>query len=141
MAGTESEWDKTVLEQQCSRETMWIGDAPVKKSTAERLLPRFDPVDKPAHYNNGGIEAIEYIKQRLGPLGYFFYCEGNSLKYSHRWRYKDPLKDLGKKQVYSTWMKTEADRLTTVEGRAAWLKQLEELKSFVLSFEEAGKGK
>jgi len=101
----------------------------------------FDPVDRPSHYNIGGIEAIEYIKQQIGPIGYFFYCEGNSLKYSHRWRYKDPMKDLGKKQVYSTWMKAEADRLKTVEGRTEWLKQLEELKSFVLSFEEVGKGK
>ena len=97
MGGTASEWDATVLEQQM-KESSWIG--PVKKSTAERLLPRFDPVDKPAHYNNGGIEAIDYIKQQLGHDGFIAYCEGNVIKYGHRWRYKNGVEDLRKKKWY-----------------------------------------
>lgn len=63
-------------------------------------MPRFDLVDKPAHYNNGGIEAIDYIKQQLGHDGFIAYCEGNVIKYGHRWRYKNGVEDLKKKKWY-----------------------------------------
>lgn len=56
-------------------------------------------VDKPAHYNNGGIEAIEYIHQQLG-AGFTAYCEGNVMKYLHRWKYKNGVEDLKKAQWY-----------------------------------------
>jgi hypothetical protein len=60
----------------------------------------FDPVTRPAHYNNGEIEAITYIKDNLGK-GHSYYLEGNVKKYLHRWRYKDnPLQDLKKAQWY-----------------------------------------
>ena len=42
-----------------------------------------DPVTKPDHYNKGGIEAIDYIKQQLG-VGFASYCTGNVHKYLHR---------------------------------------------------------
>lgn len=48
----------------------------------------WDAVNKPPHYNNGGIEAIDYIKQQLGD-GFKFYLEGNVLKYVHRHKYKN----------------------------------------------------
>jgi len=51
-----------------------------------------DVVNKPPHYNQGGMEAIDYIKQQLGE-GIVDYCEGNVLKYLHRWRYKNGLQD------------------------------------------------
>jgi len=34
----------------------------------------WDAVTKPKHYNTGGIEAIDYIKQQLGD-GFIEYCE------------------------------------------------------------------
>jgi hypothetical protein len=60
----------------------------------------WDAVTKPQHYNTGGIEAIDYIKQQLGD-GFIEYCEGNTLKYLHRWRYKEhPVQDLRKARWY-----------------------------------------
>ena len=61
---------------------------------------QWDAVTKPQHYNTGGIEAIDYIKQQLGD-GFTDYCEGNTLKYLHRWRYKhNPSQDLRKARWY-----------------------------------------
>ena len=58
-----------------------------------------DMVEKPPHYNQGGIECIEYIKQQLGD-GFISYCEGNVIKYMHRYRYKNGSEDLKKAQWY-----------------------------------------
>ena len=44
----------------------------------------FDPVERPAHYNQGGIECIDYIRQVLGLEGFIAYCKGNVTKYNHR---------------------------------------------------------
>lgn len=63
-----------------------------------------DVVDSPAHYNNGGIECIDYIRQQLGEEGYIAYCEGNVLKYQHRYKYKGGLEDLKKAQKYQEWL-------------------------------------
>lgn len=136
MTGTATEWNQYTFSQQLEKElkpgeVKWVD----KGYFNERLLPKFDDVEKPAHYNKGGIEAIQYIRQQLGPIGVMFYCEGNSLKYGHRWRYKSPINDLGKKEVYSKWMREEIEKLRTREGRQAWYKQLDELTKFVQSFE------
>jgi len=61
------------------------------------------PVTKPEHYNKGGIEAIDYIKQQLGP-GFEDYCAGNVMKYLHRFKYKNGVEDLKKAQVYLNWL-------------------------------------
>lgn len=59
-----------------------------------------DAVEKPAHYNNGSIEAIEYIKQQTG-TGFDDYLYGNAIKYLHRYRYKGkPVEDLRKAVWY-----------------------------------------
>lgn len=56
-----------------------------------------DPVNSPAHYNTGGIECIDYLKDNMSWEGYTGYLEGNCKKYLHRWRYKQkPLEDLKK---------------------------------------------
>lgn len=61
---------------------------------------QWDQVSKPSHYNNGGIEAIDYIKQQLGS-GFKGYLEGNVLKYIHRHKYKGNAKqDLEKARWY-----------------------------------------
>jgi len=70
----------------------------------------WDAVSKPAHYNQGGVEAIDYIKQQLGS-DYSAYLEGNTLKYLHRWKYKNGLEDLRKAQVYLTWLIQEEARV------------------------------
>lgn len=62
-----------------------------------------DPVVKPDHYNNGGIEAIDYIRQQLGS-GFADYCSGNVHKYLHRYKYKNGVEDLRKARVYLNWL-------------------------------------
>jgi hypothetical protein len=60
-----------------------------------------DPVNKPAHYNFGSIECIDYIKQTLGDDGFRAYCLGNAIKYIHRHKYKGkPAEDLKKANYY-----------------------------------------
>jgi|TARA_R110000803_G_scaffold50789_1_gene105321 hypothetical protein len=64
-------------------------------------LKQFDPVERPVHYNMGGIECIDYIKQVLGLDGYIAYCHGNFVKYQHRYRYKaNPVEDMKKAGWY-----------------------------------------
>ena len=67
-------------------------------------------VHRPPHYNQGGMEAIDYIKQQLGD-GIVDYCEGNVLKYLHRWRFKNGLQDLKKAQWYLNKMIVEQELL------------------------------
>lgn len=70
-------------------------------SRAEYNHPDADPVERPAHYNNGGIECIDYLKDNMSWEGYTGYLEGNCKKYLHRWRYKaKPLEDLKKARWY-----------------------------------------
>lgn len=60
-----------------------------------------DTVNHPDHYNNGGIECIEYLKDNMSWQGYTGYLEGNCKKYLHRWRYKQkPIEDLKKARWY-----------------------------------------
>lgn len=65
--------------------------------------PPHDPVTKPAHYQRGGIETIDYIRATLGDEGFAAYCLGNVLKYVSRFREKDGVQDLKKAQVYLGW--------------------------------------
>ena len=62
----------------------------------------WDAVERPEHYNNGNIEAIDYIRQQLGSVGIIDYYEGSVLKYLHRWKYKnnDIAQDLKKARWY-----------------------------------------
>lgn len=67
-----------------------------------------DPVNKPDHYNQGAIEAINYIRQQLG-TGFVEYCQGNVIKYTHRWKYKNGIEDLKKAQWYLNRMIEELE--------------------------------
>lgn len=82
----------------------------------------YKEVDCPAHYNEGGVECIDYIRQQLGEEGFIAYCEGNVIKYHHRWRYKGGLQDLKKARKYHEWMvealeAKEAEANETMMGR------------------------
>jgi|TARA_R100000388_G_C7160302_1_gene118860 CRISPR/Cas system-associated protein Cas5 (RAMP superfamily) len=60
-----------------------------------------DMVNHPPHYNNAGIECIEYIKQQTGSEGFRSYLEGSIIKYIHRFKYKDQnIRDLEKAVWY-----------------------------------------
>jgi len=65
-------------------------------------------VHRPPHYNQGGMEAIDYIKQQLGD-GIVDYCEGSVMKYLHRWRFKNGLQDLKKAQWFLNRMVEEQE--------------------------------
>lgn len=59
-----------------------------------------DPVNRPAHYNTGTIECIDYLRDSLGE-GFSAYLEGSVKKYLHRYRYKNkPVEDLRKAKWY-----------------------------------------
>ena len=67
----------------------------------EQVSSNYDPVARPAHYNMGGVECIDYIKQVLGLDGFIAYCHGNMLKYQHRYRFKrKPVEDMHKAHWY-----------------------------------------
>lgn len=91
---TPEEWNKLR-----SNYVKSIDEAVVEEEAHWTDAVRGDSVHKPSHYNQGGIEAIAYIKQQLGE-GFVEYCEGNVLKYLHRWRYKNGVEDLKKAEWY-----------------------------------------
>ena len=62
-------------------------------------------VHSPDHYTTGGIEAIDYIRAKLGADGFRAYCLGNVLKYVSRYAQKDGQQDLEKAYVYLGWAK------------------------------------
>lgn len=73
----------------------------INDATPQEWDKAFDAVNRPEHYNNGKIEAIDYIKQQLGSVGIMDYYEGSVLKYLHRWKYKtNPVEDLKKARWY-----------------------------------------
>lgn len=43
-----------------------------------------DLINSPPHYADGGLECIEYIKQRLTEEEFRGYLRGNMIKYQHR---------------------------------------------------------
>lgn len=60
-----------------------------------------DVVNKPKHYNNGNIEAIEAIKASMSNEEFKGYLKGNVLKYLWRYNYKKkPVEDLRKCKWY-----------------------------------------
>lgn len=77
--------------------------------TFQRVLPKDlkeplmtkDNVNSPPHYNQGGIECIDYIESFLTRDEYIGYLRGNVAKYNHRCRYKGKMEeDLRKAQWY-----------------------------------------
>jgi len=60
-----------------------------------------DPVEKPDHYNNGAIEAIDAIKASMEDQEFQGYLKGNILKYLWHYGYKGkPIEDLEKCEWY-----------------------------------------
>lgn len=71
---------------------------------------KFDPVQKPSHYNQGGIECIEAIKASMTNTDFRAYLKGNVEKYL--WRYEkkqNPKQDLEKAKWYLERLIKELD--------------------------------
>lgn len=54
-----------------------------------------DIINKPPHYNQGLIEPIDFIKSQN-----MNYIEGNIIKYTTRYKFKNGIEDLKKAQWY-----------------------------------------
>ena len=68
-----------------------------------------DMVNRPAHYNSGGIECIDAMRAMLGEEGFIAYCKGSAFKYTWRSGLKfDEGEDL-KKAVWYTRMANDDD--------------------------------
>jgi len=62
-----------------------------------------DEINKPAHYNQNGIETIDLIKESMSHNEFNGYLRGNILKYISRYTHKhkeEPVKDLLKAKWY-----------------------------------------
>ncbi len=68
-----------------------------------------DPVNKPPHYNQGGVECIEAIKASMSPLEFQGYLKGNVMKYTWRFRHKNGLQDLEKADWYLKRLRDELE--------------------------------
>jgi hypothetical protein len=65
-------------------------------------MPKPDMVNSPAHYTDGGIETIDYIRAKLSHEEYVGYLRGNIFKYISRMGKKDSMaQDAGKLAWYS----------------------------------------
>lgn len=93
MAGTEEEWDAGPYGK-----VKYLKTEPFTELMISEVND--DPVDHPPHYNQTELEAIDYIRMQLGSEGFKAYCEGNMLKYNHRWKYKGGVEDLKKSAWY-----------------------------------------
>ena len=60
----------------------------------------FDPVNKPMHYNQGGIECIDAIQASMTDKQFAAYCKGNIMKYLWRYENKNKKQDLLKAEWY-----------------------------------------
>ena len=64
--------------------------------TEKKKEEKYDPINKPRHYNQGGIEVFDFIKSNN-----FNYAQGNVVKYVSRYRHKGtPVQDLLKARLY-----------------------------------------
>ena len=54
-----------------------------------------DIINNPPHYNQGSIELIDFIKSQN-----MSYIEGNIIKYTTRYKFKNGIEDLKKAQWY-----------------------------------------
>ena len=73
-----------------------------------------DPVNHPEHYQQEGIETIDYIRAALGLEGFVAYCAGNALKYVSRPKKGKYAQDLRKAAWYCNRAADELDKESKV---------------------------
>ena len=74
------------------------GFVPVENYTA--ITEEEDIINKPKHYTQAGIEAIDYLKMTMPNEAFKGFLEGNVKKYMHRFRFKNGIEDLKKENRY-----------------------------------------
>lgn len=65
----------------------------------------YDPINWPKHYNQGGIQPIDFIESHK-----LSFCAGNVVKYVVRAPHKNGLEDLKKARWYLDRLIKEAER-------------------------------
>lgn len=60
----------------------------------------FDVVNKPKHYNQGGIECLDAIEASMSKEQFVGYLKGNIQKYLWRFEQKNGIEDLKKSEFY-----------------------------------------
>ena len=69
-----------------------------------------EKVNHPSHYNHGGKETIEILKDFLTEDEFKGFLKGNVLKYMHRYKFKNGMEDLNKASWYLDKLKeTESE--------------------------------
>lgn len=65
------------------------------------MSEQYDAVNKPMHYNQGGIECIDALDAATAGLtGIEAVCTANAIKYLWRWKHKNGTEDLRKAVWY-----------------------------------------
>ena len=70
------------------------------KPSVVSALRKQDSVDHPSHYNQGGVETIDYLESTLPDSELVGFMKGNVIKYVSRERYKNGAEDLKKAKWY-----------------------------------------
>ena len=105
---TPEEWNRLNNKSKSKRDWAWldefdnaVNDHPVFGENIPDNSTKFDNVNRPEHYNSGGMECIDAIRGMLTHDEYIGYLRGNALKYNWRCRYKGkPIEDLRKARWY-----------------------------------------
>ena len=101
---TPNEWDRAWEKTWNKENDAWKkANEPVDSwDLSKRKELNEDPVNHPAHYNNGAIETIDYIVDVLGKHEAMSYCQGNVIKYtgSRLWTKGKPIEDAQKAVWY-----------------------------------------
>lgn len=70
------------------------------QTEAKKIIESFDTVQRPAHYNQSGIECIDAIAASMSAEEFQAYLKGNVQKYLWRYQHKNGLEDVRKAQWY-----------------------------------------
>lgn len=82
-------------------ETPVVISEPPTAADAPDVSNEGSAVHSPPHYNMGGVEVIDIIRDAVKDAdGYEGFCQANILKYMLRYRYKDGVQDLEKAHKY-----------------------------------------
>ena len=62
-----------------------------------------DNVNSPAHYTQGDIEPIDFMRSTATKEEFTGHCTLTAIKYLSRWRHKGGVEDLRKAEKYLQW--------------------------------------
>lgn len=85
---------------------IFTGDLQIGGTTIKRVnggvafTTPTDNVNNPAHYTQGGIETLDFIKAKLTKEAYKGFLQANIIKYVTRYEHKNGVEDLQKAEFY-----------------------------------------